>query len=497
MVSTAVQPGDDLNPAVAGFLGQGPLSHSIGGQHRASASRRTGEVINPSDGRVVATVALGGADEIDAAVCAADKAFKVWAATAPSERAVLLHRLADIIEAEADNLAQLEAIDVGKPVADAAGFDIPFAIEGFRYFADLSTGTQYDIPLAIKNIEARTHLTPYGVCGFVFPWNFPFMLLAWGVAPALAAGNSVVVKPSEVTPLTTLYFCQLVEQIGFPEGLVNVVNGTGAEAGAALPEHPLVRRMSFTGSPGVGRLVGEACGRRPIPAKLELGGKGAAVVFDDVDVAATAETLAAAITLNTGQVCCTATRWIVQDRIHDELVARVSQALGAVHVGPALDPASTMGPVVSQTQLDRVTGYIDRGQSEGATLVFQGGAAASAGGYYVSPALLAGSEDNVCFREEIFGPVAYITRFSDERQAVKSVNSLTYGLANSVWSADLDRANRVGEQLVAGNSWINAHNVFAYGLPYGGVNLSGTGGGVNSPETFADYLRPQTIARPL
>lgn len=496
-MSTAVQPGQGLNSAVAEFLGRGPLSHFIGGEHRPSADGQTGTVINPSDGSVVATVALGGAGEIDAAVRAADTAFTTWAATPAAERAVLLHRLADLLEAEADNIAQLEAIDVGKPVADAAGFDVPFAIEGFRYFADLSTRTRYDLPLAVKNIDARTHLTPYGVCGFVFPWNFPFMLLAWGVAPALAAGNAVVVKPSEVTPLTTLYFCKLVEQIGFPKGLINVVNGTGAEAGAALPDHPLVRRMSFTGSPEVGRLVGAACGARPIPAKLELGGKGAAVIFDDVDVAATAEALAGIITLNAGQVCCTATRWVVQDRIHDELVERVSQALGTVQVGAALDAASTMGPVVSQTQLDRVTGYIDRGQAEGATLVYQGGTSAPSGGYYVAPSLLAGSEDNVCFREEIFGPVAYITRFSEERQAITSVNSLTYGLANSVWSADLDRANRVGEQLVAGNSWLNAHNVFAYGLPYGGINLSGTGGGVNSPETFEDYLRRQTIARPL
>jgi aldehyde dehydrogenase (NAD+) len=318
--------------------------------------------------------------------------------------------------------------------------------------------------------------------------------------PALAAGNTVVVKPSEVTPLTTLYVCHLAAEIGFPAGVINAVVGTGQKAGSALTAHPQVKRMSFTGSPGVGRMVGEVCGKNLKPCKLELGGKGAAVIFDDVDINSTAEKLAAAITLNTGQVCCTATRWIIHEKIHDELVARTKEKLKAVRVGPALDRQTQMGPLVSRVQLERVTRYIENGTKEGATLLLEPQTlrvTGHEGGFYLTPSLLGGSSDNICCREEVFGPTAYVLKFKDEQAAVHEVNSLSYGLANSVWSSDLKRAHRVAEQMIAGNSWINAHNVFAYGLPYGGANLSGMGGGVNSPETFNDYLRGQTIARPL
>ena len=224
------------------------------------------------------------------------------------------------------------------------------------------------------------------------------------------------------------------------------------------------------------------------------------MIFDDVDVNTTAEKLAAAITLNTGQVCCTATRWIIHEKIYDDLVSKTREKLKAIRVGPALDRNTQMGPLVSRVQLDRVTHYIENGTKQGATLLLEPQTlkvTGHEGGFYVTPSLLAGPSDNICCREEIFGPTAYVLKFKDEESAVKEVNSLSYGLANSVWSSDLKRAHRVAERMVAGNSWINAHNVFAYGLPYGGVNLSGMGGGVNSPETFNDYLRSQTIARPL
>ena len=489
-----------LYPNVAEFLDHEPLRHFIGGSWEPSVDGKTGEVINPSDGSVLATVAYGGTREIDTAAQAAHEASAVWGAMPPRERSVLLHRLGDLIEREATNLAQLEALDVGKAITAAEAFDIPFGVEGLRYFADLSTHAHYDIPLAIKNIEARTHLAPYGVCGFVFPWNFPFIIALWNLSPALAAGNAVVVKPSEVTPLSTLYLCKLVEEVGFPKGLVNVVTGLGEEAGAPIPVHPLVRRMAFTGSPEVGKRIGAAAGGRPIPCLLELGGKGAAVVFNDVDVPATAEALAGAITLNTGQVCCTATRWILHEKIYDEFVGTVSAALRETRVGPALDRSTEMGPLASEAHRERVLGYLQKGGEQGATAVLEGGPTTvpgHEGGFYVTPHLLAGDSDNVCFREEVFGPTAYITRFKDEHEALEQVNSLEYGLANSVWSEDLGRGNRFAEAMVAGNSWVNAHNVFAYGLPYGGINLSGVGGGVNSPETFYDYLRRQTIARPL
>ena len=488
-----------LKPRVREFLHK-PLLHFISGQWQASKDGALADVINPSDGNVLARVAMGQAVDVDGAVQAAQKALPAWGGKTPAERAVLLHRLAEALEKNAAELAELESLDVGKAIVNSEGFDIPFGVQCIRYFADLSVQARYDVPLAVKNIEARTHRVPYGVCGFVFPWNFPFDLLMWGVMPALAAGNTVVVKPSEVTPLSTLYVCEIARQIGFPVGVINVVNGTGPVAGAALTAHPLIKRMSFTGSPGVGRMVGEVCGRNLVPCKLELGGKGAAVVFDDVDVANVAKQLAAAITLNTGQVCCTATRWIVHEKIHDRFVDLAAAALKEVRVGPALDRQTQMGPLVSEVQRQRVARYLERGKQEGARAILEGGSlriAGHEGGFYVSPSLLVGGSDNVCCREEIFGPSAFILKFKDETAAVAEVNRLSYGLANSVWSNDLSRATRVADQMIAGNSWINAHNVFAYGLPYGGANLSGLGGGVNSAETFYDYLRPQTIARPL
>src|SRR3984957_3675136 len=285
-----------------------------------------------------------------------------------------------------------------------------------------------------------------------------------------------------------------------PPGVVNVVTGLGETAGAALAQHPGLKRMSFTGSPEVGRLIATACGKNLVPVKLELGGKGAAVIFDDVDVQAVAESLAGAVTLNAGQVCCTATRWLVHEKIRDEFVKKATAAMGAMKIGYGANPDTNIGPVVSEKQRARVLGYLDKGVKEGAKLLLEGGRAEVKGyeqGYYVKPALLSGDPGNVCAREEIFGPVAYVMTFNDEDKVVDLVNSSSYGLANSVWSSNLERANRVAERLVAGNSWINAHNLFAHGIPYAGCNLSGCGGGVLGPETLWDYLRNQSVVRPL
>lgn len=482
------------------FLGQGPVPLYIGGAWRPAHGGEVIEVLDPANGMLLAEVSGAESGDIDDAVTAANRAFPEWSAMAPSDRATLLHRYADAIEDNVELLGTLESLDVGKPVTGAMGFDIPFAVQAFRYFADLSVHIRRSEPLPLPHMEARQIQVPYGPCGFIFPWNFPFLLYAWGAAPALAAGNTIVVKPAELTPLTTLYACRLAEQVGIPAGVINVVPGLGETAGAALAAHTGVRRMSFTGSPEVGREVASLAARNLVPCKLELGGKGAAVVFNDVDVSDTARKLADAITGNSGQVCCTATRWMVHEDVLDQLVSEAKEVLGEINIGAGLDPNTTMGPLVSEGQRRRVLGYIDRGLATGATALLEGAALKPAGhedGYFVSPALLTGEPGNICAREEIFGPVAYVIPFRDENEVVQTVNSSWYGLANSVWSADLKRAERVAERLVAGNSWINAHNVFAYGLPYGGVNLSGYGGGVNSPETFMDYLRPQTIARPL
>ncbi|MDB6125251.1 MAG: aldehyde dehydrogenase family protein [Pedosphaera sp.] len=491
-----------LNPEVTKFLATQPLKMFIDGRWVEAKSGATFETRDPGEGKVLAKVAEGDAADVGAAVAAAQKAFQKsgWATMPANDRAVILHRLADLITKHADNLAQIESLDVGKPRGQAAAFDVPHAAQTFRYYADLAVQTRRREPIAISGFDARTVRVPYGVCGFIFPWNFPFLLVGWGVAPALAAGNTVVIKPAEDTPLSTLYFAKLAEEAGVPAGVINVVTGFGHTAGAALASHTGIKRMSFTGSPEVGRLIAEACGKNLVPVKLELGGKGAAVIFDDVNVDAVAEALAGAVTLNAGQVCCTATRWLVHEKIHDAFVKKATSTLAAMKIGYGANPETNIGPVVSEKQRMRVMGYLDRGMKTGAKLLLEGGHAEVKGyeqGYYVKPALMTGAPDNVCAREEIFGPIAYVMKFNDEDKGIELVNSSAYGLANSVWSADLERANRVAERLVAGNSWINAHNLFAHGMPYGGCNLSGCGGGVLGPETLADYLRNQTVARPL
>ena len=491
-----------LNPEVTQFLSTQPLKLFIGGRWVAAQSGKTFETRDPGEGKVLAMIAAGEAADVDAAVVAAQDAFhrSGWATMPVNDRAVILHRLADLITQHQDHLAQLESLDVGKPRAQAAGFDVPHAAQTFRYYADLAVHTRRREPIAVSGFDARTIRIPYGVCGFVFPWNFPFLLVGWGVAPALAAGNTVVIKPAEDTPLSTLYFAKLAEEAGVPRGVVNVVTGFGETAGAALARHPGLKRMSFTGSPEVGRLIAAACGRNLVPVKLELGGKGAAVVFDDVNVDAVAAALAGAVTLNAGQVCCTATRWVVHEKIRDAFVQKVTATMAAMKIGYGANPDTNLGPVVSEKQRSRVLGYLDQGVRTGAKLLLEGGRAEVKGheqGYYVKPALLTGDPGNVCAREEIFGPVAYVMVFREEDEVIDLVNRSAYGLANSVWSNNLERANRVAERLIAGNSWINAHNLFAHGIPYAGCNLSGCGGGVLGPETLADYLRNQSIARPL
>ncbi|MBI3413718.1 MAG: aldehyde dehydrogenase [Verrucomicrobia bacterium] len=491
-----------LNPEVTKFLSAQPLKMFVGGRWVEAQSGKTFETLDPGEGTVLAKVAAGDVADVDAAVTAAREAFRKsgWATMPVNDRAVILHRLADLIDKRKEIIAQIESLDVGKPRGQAAAFDVPHAAQTLRYYADLSVHTRRREPIAVSGFDARTIRVPYGVCGFIFPWNFPFLLIGWGIAPALAAGNTVVIKPAEDTPLSTIYFAKLAEEAGVPPGVINVVTGLGETAGAALARHLGLNRMSFTGSPEVGRLVAEACGKNLVPTKLELGGKGAAVIFDDVNVGAVADSLAGAVTLNAGQVCCTATRWLVHEKIRDEFVKQATATLGAMKIGYGANPDTNMGPVVSEKQRGRVLGYLDKGVKGGAKLLLAGGRAEVQGherGFYVKPALLTGDPGNVCAREEIFGPVAYVMTFNDEDKVIDLVNTSAYGLANSVWSNNLDRANRVAEKLVAGNSWINAHNIFAHGMPYGGCNLSGCGGGVLGPETLSDYLRNQTIARPL
>jgi len=489
---------DMLSPESRVFLTQGLLKNFIGGEWKDSASSRLIDVVDPSYGEPLARLALGTEQDVDAAVRAAVQAFPAWAGLPAQERSAILLRLAKELKSRLPQLAELEALDVGKAIVNAEGFDIPFGIDCLRYYADLSLAAARDAQLALPNLRARVHRTPYGVCGFVLPWNFPFDLLMWGIVPALAAGNTVVVKPSEITPLSTLYLCEAAMRCGVPPGVLNVVLGDGAGVGNALAKHKGIRRMAFTGSTTVGKAIAHACAENLIPCKLELGGKGAAVVAKDIDIEQVTKDLSGALTLNSGQVCCTATRWLVHEDIFDDFVSAARERLGKIRMGPSLSRETEMGPLASQPHLKRVSDYLTRGVHEGAEQLVarEGSSLSEADGFYFPPALLTGSPDNVCWREEVFGPLAYVVKYRTDEEAVSLVNESRYGLANSVWSPDIEWANAMAERLVAGNSWINAHNIFAYGLPYGGVNQSGMGGGVNGPETYYDYLRSQTIAQP-
>lgn len=484
-----------LSQNVSNFINEQPIGHYLNGTFDRPAGQERIDVLDPATETVISSVFAGNAETVDSAVKQAHGAFPQWSAMSVEERSDILKRWADLLDAHKDELAAIESLDVGKTISAAEAFDIPFGIDCIRYFEKFAREATYTTPLDIPDMEASVVRQAYGACGFIFPWNFPFDLLMWGVVPALAAGNTVVIKPSEVTPLSTLYAAKLATEAGIPDGVLNIVNGYG-DVGAALTAHPMIKRMSFTGSPEVGSMVGEACGRRIIPCKLELGGKGAAVVLQDADIEATAQALAGAITLNTGQVCCTATRWIIQDAVYDDFVSSVTAELKKIQIGHGLDRSSQMGPLVSAAQKQRVEGYFAKGTSQGADIVLEP-AKREGKGYFVEPYLLSGDVDNVCFQEEIFGPAAYLTRANGVDDALAQVNSLDYGLANSVWTRDPELAKSVATKMVGGNSWINAHNVFAYGLPYAGYGRSGTGGGVNSGSTFYDYLREQTIARPL
>ncbi|USD61341.1 aldehyde dehydrogenase [Vibrio sp. SCSIO 43140] len=477
------------------FIEASPQKFYFNGEWHAS--EKTIDVIDPATASVITQVSLSQPEDVANAIGSAESAFKSWGKTEPSERAGLLRKLAELIRRDLPILAELESIDVGKPIGEAEGFDIPFAAECFEYFAGVAEDTEYEVDLGLELTDSHTAKIPYGVSAFVFPWNFPFCLCAWGIAPALAAGNTIVVKPASETPLSTLYLAKLFKEAGFPAGVANVLPGAGRVAGEALINDPRIKLMSFTGSTEVGRHIGEVCGRNLVPAKLELGGKGAAIVCSDADVDAAVEGLSGALLFNAGQVCCTASRWYVHESVYDEFASKAKAHFESIKLGRGLDTESQMGPICTQKQMAKILECVAEAQADGAEVICGGKRPMTgelAQGFYFEPTLLAGDDSNKWAQEEIFGPVTFLIKFSDEEEVVERANRNQYGLANSVWTQDLAKAKTIAHELVSGNSWINAHNVFEYGLHYGACNQSGCGGGVNSRATFEGYLRQMSVA---
>lgn len=448
----------------------------IGGRRVAPLSGRYFETLSPATEQVIALVAEASAEDVDAAVRSAREAFEgAWGNMKASDRGRLLLKLADLIRQSEDELVALESLDSGKPVSAIRRQDLPAVIDTLTYYAGMADKINGQVIPARTDALTYTVREPLGVVGAIIPWNFPLMIGMWKLAPALACGCTVVLKPAEITPLTALRIGELALEAGFPAGVINVVPGFGKIAGQALVDHPDVDKISFTGSPAVGKQILRGAAGNLKRVTLELGGKSANIIFPDADLDAAVKAAASGIFFNTGQVCSAGSRILVHADIHDQVVERLAARAASTRIGNPRETSTAMGPLVSEVQMKRVLDYIDIGRNEGATVVTGGGRAGDIG-YYVQPTVFAGVEHEMRIsQEEIFGPVATVIRFTDDADALRIANGTAYSLAAGVWSADIGRVHRFARKLKAGTVWVNTYGPTDIRLPWGGTRDSGYG----------------------
>jgi aldehyde dehydrogenase (NAD+) len=453
----------------------------IDGQWVDAESGKTFTTPNPATGETLAEVAEADAADIEKAVAAARRAYEgKWSKLSARDRGRLLYKLSQLIEQNADELARLETADNGKPIKESLYVDLPQVVENFEYFAGWATkieGETIPVPGKMFNYTLRE---PIGVCGQIIPWNFPLLMAAWKLAPALAAGNTVVLKPAEQTPVGAMELAKLIQQAGFPEGVVNIVPGYGETAGAALAAHRGIDKVAFTGSTEVGKLIAKAAAENLTKVSLELGGKAPNIVFADSNLDQAVAGAMMGIFYNQGQVCCAGSRLFVEEGVKDEFLAKLTEKAERIAVGDPMDKSTQMGPQVSMEQLNRIKGYVDVARNEGAAVVTGGTSPELEGafqkGYFFRPTIFADVNNRMrVAQEEIFGPVVSVISFKDEDDLIKQANDTIYGLSAGIWTQDITRAHRFAREIKAGVVWINTYNMFNAASPFGGYKQSGYG----------------------